>query len=82
MPERDVSASEIAEFSYCSVAWYMDKEGYRRSGYANTRMTTGRIMHRRLETRVRRSRISARAFLIIASVVGIAIVAVIMEIFA
>ncbi len=81
MPEKDVSASEVAEYAFCSVSWYMDKEGYRRSGYANTRMTTGKIMHRRLETRVRRSRVSARAYVILAAVMGILIIAYIMGAF-
>lgn len=64
MSDRDVSASEIAEYSFCSVAWYLDKEGYRRSGVANSRMTTGRIAHRRMETRIRRSRVGAKVYLI------------------
>jgi CRISPR/Cas system-associated exonuclease Cas4 (RecB family) len=81
MPERDVSASEVAEYSYCSVSWYMDKEGYRRSGYANSRMTTGKVMHRRLETKLNKSRLTTRAYVIIAAVLGIMILAYLMGAF-
>lgn len=81
MPERDVSASEVAEYSYCSVSLYMDKEGYRKSGYANSRMTTGKVMHRRLETKVKRSRMTTRAYVIVAAVIGIVILAYIMGAF-
>lgn len=68
MPERDISASEIGEYTFCSVAWYLDREGYRRSGIANTRMTTGKIAHRRMETRIRRSRIGIKFYLSCATV--------------
>ncbi len=81
MPEKDVSASEIAEYAFCSTAWYMDKEGYRKSGYANSRMTTGKVMHRRLETKVKRSRMTTRAYVIVAAVIGIVILAYIMGAF-
>ena len=81
MPEKDVSASEIAEYAFCSTAWYMDKEGYRRSGYANSRMTTGRIMHRRLETKVRRSKFGARAYLIVAIAIAVVILTYLMEVY-
>lgn len=63
MTDRNVSASEVAEFAFCSVAWYLDKEGYRRSGIANTRMTTGRIAHRRMETSIRRSKVGVKFYI-------------------
>ena len=44
-------------------------------------MTTGKVMHRRLETKVRRSRMTTRAYVIIAAVIGIVIMAYIMGAF-
>ncbi|MCL4329529.1 MAG: hypothetical protein M1533_00825 [Candidatus Thermoplasmatota archaeon] len=51
-----ISASDLAEYSYCSTQWYMDKMGYQRDERANTRMVTGRQMHQELGTRTRNSR--------------------------
>ncbi len=43
---RQVSASEIAEFEYCSVEWYFSKNGYPRGGQGTGRMAKGTAMHR------------------------------------
>ncbi|MCL5665288.1 MAG: hypothetical protein M1315_00395 [Candidatus Thermoplasmatota archaeon] len=53
--QNEVSASEISEYEYCSVAWYMDKNGYRRSGVSSTRMISGTQMHRSAGITYRRS---------------------------
>ncbi len=74
MTDRDINASEISEYAFCSVAWYLDKEGYRRSGFANTRMTTGQIAHRRMETTIRRSRVGMKFYLACALVFIVATV--------
>ena len=52
MPEDDgmISASEMSEFEFCSVSWYLDKEGYPRSGFSSQRMQRGIEMHRRVHT--------------------------------
>ncbi len=51
-----ISASDLAEYSYCSTQWYMDKMGYPRDARTNSRMVTGRQMHQELDVRTRNSR--------------------------
>lgn len=53
--QGEISASELAEFDFCSVAWYLDKEGYRRSRIASVHMTNGRTMHKRVSVTHRRA---------------------------
>ncbi|MHB8360869.1 MAG: hypothetical protein ACYDAO_02415 [Thermoplasmataceae archaeon] len=52
MPEDSgmISASELSEFEFCSVSWYLNKEGYPRSGYSSARMQRGVQMHRRVHS--------------------------------
>ncbi len=51
----EISASELAEFDFCSVAWYLDKEGYRRSRISSVHMTAGRDMHKSVSVFHRRA---------------------------
>lgn len=53
--QNEVSASEISEYEYCSVAWYMDKNGFRRSGISSTRMLEGTQIHKSVGISYRRS---------------------------
>jgi|GEM_PF-2907128 CRISPR/Cas system-associated exonuclease Cas4 (RecB family) len=46
---RYVSASEISQHEFCSVAWYYQKEKYPRSKISSKRMAMGRDRHRKLE---------------------------------
>ncbi len=41
-----ISATEISEYVFCSVAWYMDKEGYPRSKETSKRFKRGTRRHR------------------------------------
>ncbi len=45
---KNISASEIAEYYFCSVAWYMDKNGYQRETSSNKRLMTGQVSHQKL----------------------------------
>ncbi len=67
--DGSVSASEISQYSFCSVAWYMDDNGYPRSTYSSRRMEHGREMHEKLEPRYKRSgvvsKISLAAILVV-----------------
>ena len=60
-----ISASEIGEYEFCSVSWYLNKEGYPRSGYSSRRMETGREMHRQVDIGYRRSNGALKAFMIV-----------------
>jgi CRISPR/Cas system-associated exonuclease Cas4 (RecB family) len=52
MPEDNgmISASEMSEFEFCNVSWYLNKEGYPRSSYSSARMQRGVEMHRRVQS--------------------------------
>ncbi|MCX8207757.1 MAG: hypothetical protein N3G75_08000 [Methanothrix sp.] len=41
-----ISASEIAEYAYCPVAWYHGRMGMRPSGRMRRELREGREMHR------------------------------------
>ena len=41
-----ISASEIAEYAYCPVAWYQSRMGMRPSGHMRREMRDGREIHR------------------------------------
>lgn len=70
----EISASELAEFDFCSVAWYLDKEGYRRSRISSVHMTAGRDMHRRVSTYHKRAETTTRAGLVGAIVIAVLLV--------
>ncbi len=53
--QGEISASDLAEFDFCSVAWYLDKEGYRKSHIASVTMANGRTMHKRVSVMHRRA---------------------------
>ncbi len=59
-PDGTVSASEISEYSFCSVAWYMDKNGYPRSAHSSRRMEQGRRMHQKLEPKYRQVTLASK----------------------
>lgn len=67
--QGEISASDLAEFDFCSVAWYLDREGYRKSKITSMAMTKGITMHRRVSAIHRRASRSMSA-----GIVGIAIV--------
>ena len=73
-----LTASEISEYSFCSVAWYMDSNGYPRSPYSSRRMERGRAMHKKLEPRYKRVSIASKitvsaAVILLILFVGIAL---------
>lgn len=72
-----LSASEISEYSFCSVAWYMDSNGYPRSTQSSQRMEKGRKMHQKLEPRYRRVSVAARI-----SIVAIVLLSIVLAAFA
>ncbi|HOK57723.1 hypothetical protein [Methanothrix sp.] len=41
-----ISASEVAEYAYCPVAWYQGRMGMRPAGHMRREMRDGREMHR------------------------------------
>ncbi len=40
-----ISASEISEYLFCNVSWYLDREGAPRSGHSSARMQAGVRSH-------------------------------------
>lgn len=71
----EISASDLAEFDFCSVAWYLDKEGYRRSRISSVHMTEGRTMHKRVSTFHRRAERT-----MLAGVVGAVVIALLIAV--
>lgn len=55
-----ISASEIAEYAYCSLAWYQGRMGMRPSGQMRRELREGREMHRAAGTSLSRSRFLER----------------------
>ncbi|MBC7079481.1 MAG: hypothetical protein H5T42_03290 [Methanothrix sp.] len=51
-----ISASEIAEYAYCSLAWYQGRMGVRPSGHMRRDLREGKEMHRAAGTSLSRSR--------------------------
>lgn len=60
-----VSASDISQYEYCPVQWYMDKAGYPRDSRTNTRLVNGTEMHRNLGKRTRNSSFALRGGIIL-----------------
>ncbi|MCL4328139.1 MAG: hypothetical protein M1151_06780 [Candidatus Thermoplasmatota archaeon] len=53
MAQDDIlAASEIAQYSFCNVSWYLNKEGVPRDVNSNTRLRTGQRMHASLDRKV------------------------------
>lgn len=72
-----LTASEISEYSFCSVAWYMDQNGYPRGSHSSKRLERGRTMHKKLEPSYNRVRIASKvtvtaAVILLVLFVGIA----------
>lgn len=55
-----ISASEIAEYAYCPLAWYQGRMGIRPSGHMRRELREGREMHRAAGTSLSRSRFLER----------------------
>lgn len=55
-----ISASEIAEYAYCPVAWYRGRMGVRPSGHMRREMMDGREMHRAAGASLSRSHLLER----------------------
>ena len=47
-----LAASEIAQYAFCNVSWYLNKEGVARDRFSNARLQTGRVMHARLDRKI------------------------------
>ncbi|MDS0257106.1 hypothetical protein ApAK_05390 [Thermoplasmatales archaeon AK] len=47
---RYISASEISEYVFCNVSWYMDVSGYPRNEGSSKRFEVGNRAHRHTET--------------------------------
>lgn len=69
-----ISASEVSEYSFCNVAWYMDNNGYPRSSFSSKRMEHGKKMHRQLEPQYKRASIAARVSMIAAVIFSLALI--------
>ncbi|MDH7596453.1 MAG: hypothetical protein QHG98_01730 [Methanothrix sp.] len=55
-----ISASEVAEYAYCPVAWYQSRMGMRPSGHVRREMMEGREMHRAAGASLSRSHLLKR----------------------
>ena len=63
--ESYVSASDLSQYEYCPVQWYMDKAGFPRDSRTNTRLVTGTEMHRNLGKRTRNSSFALKGGIIL-----------------
>ncbi len=51
--DERISASEISEYLFCNVSWYLDKEGAPRSKHSSARMQSGVRSHAALRRNYR-----------------------------
>ncbi|MCL4332411.1 MAG: hypothetical protein M1148_01100 [Candidatus Thermoplasmatota archaeon] len=51
-----LAASEIAQYDFCNVSWYLNREGVPRDVASNTRLVNGRQMHARLDRNISTNR--------------------------
>lgn len=55
-----ISASEVAEYAYCPVAWYQGRMGMRPSGHMPMELMAGSAMHRAAGVSLSRSHLLER----------------------
>jgi hypothetical protein len=60
-PEPTLTASEIASFEFCPVAWYLQRSGAARDSVSVRNMEDGAREHRRIATHASRARAVQRA---------------------
>ncbi|MFG1519676.1 MAG: hypothetical protein AAE977_04280 [Thermoplasmataceae archaeon] len=60
-----VSASDISQYEYCPVQWYMEKAGFPRDSRTNTRLAAGTEMHKNLGKRTRNSSFALKGGIIL-----------------
>ncbi len=68
-----ISATDISEYVFCSVAWYMDREGFPRSTKSSKRFRKGTRKHKFLLTKYAALKLGIIAFSIVATVLVIVI---------
>lgn len=76
----EISASEISEYEFCNVAWYMDIEGYPRGHGSRVRIENGKEMHAKLDPSFKRVSIGMKLSVILLMSALIALAAVILGI--
>lgn len=80
MKEEDyISASKVSEFSFCNVAWYLDKEGYPRGNGSSERMENGRTMHSKLEPSYRRVGTGLKITLVALMIASLSFIVLLLE---
>lgn len=52
---KNISASEIAEYQFCSVAWFLDRNGVPRESGSNRRLMTGYMNHQQIGRKIESS---------------------------
>jgi CRISPR/Cas system-associated exonuclease Cas4 (RecB family) len=50
-----ISASELAEYDYCSLSWYFTKEGYPATKESSQAMNRGTVAHRQVHEDLEKS---------------------------
>lgn len=56
--KENISASEISEYLFCNVSWYLDQEGAPRSQHSSARMNAGVKSHATVKRRYRTSEVA------------------------
>jgi hypothetical protein len=77
--ELVLTASEIANFEFCRVAWYLQRSGAARDSTSVRNMEDGIRQHRRIATHAARARVVRRAQRLIALSIVALLAAVLLQ---
>ena len=78
-PEPILSASEVANFEFCPVAWYLQRSGAARDSTSVRAMEDGAREHRRIATHATRARTLQRAQTLLVLVIVALLAAVLLQ---
>ena len=80
-PEAVLTASEIANFEFCPVAWYLQCSGAARDSTSVRNMEDGVREHRRIATHATRAKTLQGAQTLLVFVIVVLMAAVLLQIF-
>jgi hypothetical protein len=78
-PEPVLTASEIANFEFCPVAWFLQRSGAARDSTSMRNMEDGAREHRRIATHATRAKAMQRAQRLLVLVIVTLLAAVLLE---
>ena len=78
-PEPVLTASEIANFEFCPVAWYLQRSGAARDSTSVRKLADGSREHRRIATHAARAKALQRAQKVLVLVIVALLAAVLLQ---